>query len=289
MHPPLQWVCGDHPGMGWELNDMLTTNFYRIQIPNPTTNCIIVTPYILFFIQREHTEVQETYGKGYPIHNCCLEPIPVDYYCPPFTPDQITLLDATAQHAHAFTAVVDEKFPIDLSAALRRYQYLKEEQYTAQAKVKQFQEREMRYLKKAVCVLSELESANFLGRLIPYEDEILHHLTHDQLITYDFFHLLKSFNGTVATSTIDPTPNPWHTSDRGHGCQPCGYSCCCLKECNHLKVEQLLQSSADHIEDKLRKKLEKHNHKHLKKQCFRCGQMGHISAQCARGWYNHRK
>ena len=147
---------------------MLTTNFYCIQIPDPTTKRIIVAPSISFSIQRERAEVRGTYGKGYPIHNCHLEPIPVDYYCPPFTPEQITLLDTTAEHAHALTTVVDEKFPIDLSTALRRYQYLKEEQYAAQAKVKQFQERQMRYLEKAVCVLSELENANFLGHLIPY-------------------------------------------------------------------------------------------------------------------------
>ena len=139
--------------MGWELNDMLTTNFYHIQIPDLTTKWIIVAPYISFSIQRECAEVQGTYGKGYQIYNCCLEPIPVDYYCPPFTPEQITLLNTTAEHAHALTTVVDEKFPIDLSTALQRYQYLKEEQYAAQAKIKQFQEREMRYLKKAVCVL----------------------------------------------------------------------------------------------------------------------------------------
>ena len=268
---------------------MLTTNFYHIQIPDLTTKRIIVAPYISFSIQHERAEVQGTYGKGYPIHNRRLEPIPVDYYCPPFTPEQITLLDTTAEHAHALTTVVDEKFPIDLSTALRRYQYLKEEQYAAQAKIKQFQEREMRYLEKAVCVLSELENANFLGHLIPYEDEILNHLAHGQPITSDFFRILKTFNGTITTSAIDPTPDPWHTSDRGRGRLPCGYSRCCSKEHNHLEVEQLLQSSADHIEDKLRKKLKKRNQKHLKKWCFRCGQMGHISTQCAKGRYNHRK
>ena len=171
--------------------------------------------------------------------------------CPPFTPKQITLLNATAEHAHTLTTVVDEKFPIDLSTTLRRYQYLKEEQYATQAKVKQFQEHEMRYLEKAVCVLSELESTNFLGRLIPYEDEILNHLAHSQPITSDFFRILKTFNGTIATSAIDPTPDPWHTSDCGRGCLPHGYSRCCSKEHNHLEVEQLLQSSANHIEDKL--------------------------------------
>ena len=129
--------------MGWELNDMLTTNFYRIRIPDPTTERIIVAPYVSFSIQRDSAEIQGTFGKGYPTHNRRLEPIPMAYYCPPFTPDQITLLDAKAPHAAAITKIVDDKFPIDLSAALRRYQHFKEEQYAAQAKIKQLQEREM--------------------------------------------------------------------------------------------------------------------------------------------------
>ena len=94
---------------------MLTTNFYRIQIPDPTTKQIIVAPYISFSIQCERAEVQGTYGKGYPIHNHHLEPIPVDYYCPPFTPNQITLFDATAEHAHALTTVVTTLTPFSHS------------------------------------------------------------------------------------------------------------------------------------------------------------------------------
>src|SRR6267154_2660744 len=45
-HPPSQWVCGEHPGMGWELNDPLTKSYYRVLIPDPTTNRLIVAPFI---------------------------------------------------------------------------------------------------------------------------------------------------------------------------------------------------------------------------------------------------
>jgi hypothetical protein len=43
-HPPSQWVCGEHPGMGWELNDPFTTSYYRVLIPDPTTNRLVVAP-----------------------------------------------------------------------------------------------------------------------------------------------------------------------------------------------------------------------------------------------------
>jgi hypothetical protein len=82
-HPPSQWVCREHPGMGWELNDPFTTSYYRVLIPDPTTNRLIVAPYILYAIQHSKAEVQATYSKGYPIHNRVLQPIPMDYICPP--------------------------------------------------------------------------------------------------------------------------------------------------------------------------------------------------------------
>jgi hypothetical protein len=94
MHPLSQWVCGEHPGMGWELNDPLTTSYYRVLIPDPTTNRLIVAPFISYAIQYSKAEVQATYGKGYPIHNRVLQPLPVDYLCPPLTPAQLAILDS---------------------------------------------------------------------------------------------------------------------------------------------------------------------------------------------------
>ena len=90
----------------------------------------------------------------------------------------------------------------------------------------------MRYLEKAVCVLSELESANFLGRLIPYEDEILNHLSETLFIVEDRPHhliislpsvtlrvcplsriFLFRFN-TITPPTIQPQIDAWHQLTR---------------------------------------------------------------------------
>jgi hypothetical protein len=110
--------------MGWELNDPLTTSYYRVLIPDPTTNRLIVAPFISYAIQHSKAEVQATYGKGYPIHNRILQPIPVDYICPPLTPDQLAILDSQALFAEAVNKVINRKFPLHISATIKQYQHL---------------------------------------------------------------------------------------------------------------------------------------------------------------------
>src|SRR6267154_5744677 len=75
---------GEHPGMGWSLNDPLSSEYYKIIISDPTiSTChLIVAPYVSYFIHPNHAEVSATYGKDYPIHMCTLIPSPVNYTCP---------------------------------------------------------------------------------------------------------------------------------------------------------------------------------------------------------------
>jgi hypothetical protein len=119
-HPPSQWVCGEHPGIGWELNDPLTTNFYQVTIPDSTTSRLVVAPFVTYAIQRDRAEISATYGKGYPIHTRVLQPLPVTYYCPALTPDELTIFDSKAPFADAVNKVINEQFPLHLSTAVRR-------------------------------------------------------------------------------------------------------------------------------------------------------------------------
>src|SRR5882757_5414575 len=211
-HPPLQWVCGEHPGMGWELNDPLTKQFYRVLIPDPTTNCLVVAPFISYSIQSTKAEVQATYGKDYPIHNRVLQPIPVDYFCPPLTQEQLSIFDRDSPFTDAVNHIINEQMPLHLSAAIRRYQHHKDAQYSAQRQIRDLQDQEQRYLERAMCVLSELENANVLGRLLAHGDEILHSLTSDQVTAGRFCRIMHHFEGTITQSTIDAAPNPLCTS-----------------------------------------------------------------------------
>jgi hypothetical protein len=107
--------------MGWELNDPLTTSYYRVLIPNLTTNRLIVAPFISYAIQHSKAEVQATYGKGYPIHNCVLQPLPMDYLCLPLTPNQLAILDSRAPFAEAVNKAINQQFPLHISAAIKQY------------------------------------------------------------------------------------------------------------------------------------------------------------------------
>src|SRR5882757_2041817 len=207
-HPPSQWVCSEHPGMGWELNDPLTKSYYRVLIPDPTTNRLVVAPFISYSIQSTKAEVQATYGKDYPIHNHILQPIPVDYFCPPLTQEQLSIFDRDSPFADAVNRIINEQMPLHLSAAIRRYQHYKDPQYGHQQRIRNLQDQKQRHLDRAMCVLSKLENANVLGHLITHGDEILHSLTSDQVAAGRFCHIMHHFKGTITQSAIDTAPNP---------------------------------------------------------------------------------
>ena len=179
MHPPQWGICGQHPGEGWEQNDPLTRHYFRFLIPDPSTNRHIVAPYVSYTLKREKPEISATYGRGYPVHTRPLRPMAVDYLCPPLTPEQIPIFDTTASYANALNNVINTYFPFDLSAGIRQYQHYKETQHAIQASIKALQEKEMRYMEKAIEVLSDLENTNVLGCLLAHNDEI-----RQELLTY---------------------------------------------------------------------------------------------------------
>src|SRR6267154_110148 len=277
-HLPSQWVCGEHPGMGWELNDPLTKQFYQVLIPDPTTNRLVVAPFISYSIQSTRAEVQATYGKDYPIHNHVLQPIPVDYICPPLTQEQLSIFDRDSPFADAVNRIINEQMPLHLSAAIRHYQHHKDAQYGHQQQIHDLQDQEQRHLERAMCALSELESANVLGRLITHGDEILHSLTSDQSAAGRFCHIMHHFEGTITQSAIDAAPNPLCASYISSECYRAQArteyvpltqrTCMCSEERNHLEVkdnerrrlqnkqaDDFFCATADEIEDHLHDQL----------------------------------
>jgi hypothetical protein len=202
------------------VNDPLTSDHHKIVIPDPTTTvrCLLIAPYVTYAIQPTNAEVSATYGKGYPIHTRTLSPMPVSYFCPPSTHSETSLL-LESPYAEVISKVMDQRFPIALSAGLKQYQHFKQKQYDAQAKARalrecltRLQNRENNALEAAVGVLSEMENANFMGRLFCVEDEVLHQLAHHPIHADHFIRVGLAFAGTITQSPLNPLPNLWRSS-----------------------------------------------------------------------------
>jgi hypothetical protein len=211
-HPPSTSICGEHPGMGWELNMPGTTHYYRFLIPDPTTNCTVVAPYLTYFINCECPKVSATWGKGYPIQSRLLEPLQVDYFCPAMTPKQMGLLDPQASCMPAINKVLNEYFSYHISATIRQYQYYHNTQISIQQMVKHLQDKEYKYLEKAMEVLSRLESTNFMGRLLAHENIIHQCLSPTLESLASWSHVRDTFRSEITWSALDPTINPFRSS-----------------------------------------------------------------------------
>jgi hypothetical protein len=209
MHPPV-WPShsSEHPGHGWEVNSWGTTHYYRLLIHNPITGYYIVAPYVTYSINQEKPEISGTYGKGHPIVTHALRPTQVDYICPVITPPQLRLLDIEAPYTDAINHVINNYFPYDLSTGIRQYQFYKEKEYQVQRRIRDLQQQEMHYLEKAVGLLSELENANILGRLLMHT-EIIRSTIHDTdpLTIIPFQRTANTFAGNITQSTTDTHVN----------------------------------------------------------------------------------
>src|SRR6202789_1244367 len=303
--------AGIHPGEGWYLNDPFTKYFYQIEIVHPTTGQIINAPYVTFHIQLENAEVSATFGRGYAIVTKPLEPKSVCYHCPSLTPEQIKLLDPTEGHAQAVRQVIEDQFPLPLSAAFKRSHHYRRQQYYLQHHTRLLKAREEKYTEKAIEVLSQLENANVIGRLCAHEDDLLRQLTADHKRSDLFFELLRSYSGPVTLSALDARANPFRTGANKHHLRPdaqdkprpadltreycprCkhavlpGHNDACKKEQLRQLAEERLQATADRIEDTLREKLHQRPQSRIPistyKRCHKCYKVGHIRAQCPVG------
>jgi hypothetical protein len=209
MHPPA-WPShsGEHPGHSWEVNSWGTTHYYRLLICNPITSYYIVAPYITYSINREKPEISGTYGRGHPIVTHALRPMRVNYVCPTITPPQLRLLNIEAPYADAINHVINNYFPYDLSAGVRQYQFYKKKEYQVQCHIRDLQHQEMHYLEKAMGLLSELENANILGRLLAHTEIMQSTICDtDPLAIIPFRHVADTFAGNITQSVTDTYVN----------------------------------------------------------------------------------
>ena len=302
--PPMTPPEGDnmHPRQGWELNDPLTKNYYTFLIPDPSTKRLIVAPFVTHsFADHGAPMISGTYGQGFPNHTRPLTPIPTNYVNPIITLEQLRLLDTHEPFADTINHIVNTYFPLDLSTAICQYQYFCETEYAIQRMICNLQDKEMHYIEKAVGVLSNLESANVLGRLLAHSPEIEDCLfdaykrdkslrEHNPITP--FLALAESFKGTITQSALDFRPNKY--VGKHANCLP-------LQDKEDDDAEDtFIACKIEGMEDRLRaclhapkctkaatcmKPMWKHKFISGKpertiKVCYKCAKPGHIRAFC---------
>ena len=104
----------------WVVNTPGDPQYFRFLIPDSAGRCVVV-PYLRFRWHSSSPEIQATYGKDYKIYTRLLQAMPVDYYCPPLTPLEMTLLDPEGCCASAVNKVLKKHAPVDLIASVQQY------------------------------------------------------------------------------------------------------------------------------------------------------------------------
>ena len=276
--PPFWGYCGEHPGVGWVLNSPRTTHFYRFIIPHPDNGAPIIAPFLQYHIALEGSEVFGTFGQGYIVHKRALRPTPVEYDMPPLTPEQLRIFDASEPFAYAVSKVVDEYFPYDLLATVRQYQFYKSTQYALQRTIQAACVKEMKYTKKALEVLLEMENANVLGRLLAHMDILSMALAPKPDAHFAYIKAIRGFDGDITETALDPRVNRHRSTvkEQGEPIPDSVFDEQCAKE------QRIIDKREDAFE---RRKRQCQAHAaifplHARKQCFRCGHYRHIRLFC---------
>jgi hypothetical protein len=289
--------CGEHPGSTWEMNDPGCTHYYPITIPDPVTCRLIVAPFIKYHITSDSAIVTVTYGKGHPTYTRMLHPIPVRYSVPPMTPKDLTILDPQSPFAKTIGTIVSTYFPHELSITFRQYQNALKQQVTLQNIVNNLLKKKEDFRAKAAETQSALERANFLGRLIGYNDEISNDLETNAYSLAVYNDATKYFNGVITQSALDPRPNPWRRTPQNMYKSPVStpgedsLTSQWLDPSITTAIENYVNDRLDHKKAN-RKALSpfmipslsadtgRHRHNKSAKRCHRCQRRGHIRKEC---------
>jgi hypothetical protein len=70
----------------------------------------------------------------------------------------------------------------------------------------------MKYQEKAVCVLSELENANFLGHLLSHFDKLKKQLEDKPKVCAELCKARETDQGPITESALNPCPNCWQSN-----------------------------------------------------------------------------
>jgi hypothetical protein len=122
MHPLAETFSGAHPGEGWEYNKITKPKYFWFLIPDPSIpHHQIVAPWIKYDLNPVRPSISSTFGKYHPVVTHPLRPLPMDYTCPPLTPDQTTVLCQDESFSDVVDYIIQEHLSFDVQAGVQQF------------------------------------------------------------------------------------------------------------------------------------------------------------------------
>ena len=128
-------------------------------------------------------------------------------------------------------------------------------------------------------VLSELENANILGRLLAHTDQLAKALAPNPDANAQYIKVIKGFTGDITESALDLCINRYRSAIEEQGEPIHDY----IIDEEYAKRQCILDDVKATIRQCCEKQRTTHTAifpVHTRKQCFRCGHYSHIRAYC---------
>jgi hypothetical protein len=172
MHLPAETFSGACPGEDWEYNAISKPKYFRFLIPDPSIlRRQIVAPWIKYDLNPVRPSISSTFGKYHPVVTRPLCPSPMNYTCPPLTPDQTAVLRQDESFSDIVDYIIQEHLLFDVQAGVQQFQYYDNARQAIQTTIIQLQDKYMHYLERSMEVLSDLENVNILGRILAHHED----------------------------------------------------------------------------------------------------------------------
>jgi hypothetical protein len=129
----------------------------------------------------------------------------MDYHYPPLTPEQTAILCQDEPYSDVIDYIIQEHLTFNVQAGVQQYRHYDNARQALQKTITQLQEKQMYYLERSMKVLSDLECANILGRILAHHEEF----DGNPKAYAAFFLKVAPFHGHVTNSGRDTTVDPY--------------------------------------------------------------------------------
>ena len=287
MHLPQEVFSGTCPEDGWHYNKIGSPKYFRFLIPDPAMPCRqIVTPWIRYNMNLIRPTISGTFGKHHPVINRPLCPTPVDYTCPVLTPEQTAILRQDEPFSEVIDYILQEHLPFNVQAGVQQYRHYDNACQAIANTITSLQEKYSHYLERLVEVLSDLENANILGRILAHHEDF----DGNPKAYAAFFLKVSPFRGHVTNSGRDTTVDPYAASlmsfePLASACKPSSFFAppCAPRSmlpCYSPRSSRMPSTASTSSTSNKSWSNTYYVKKSKSKRCYRCKRIGHIRQDC---------